>query len=107
MSYMLQYESLFVRRAPNPRARVRLFCLPHAGAGVSFFNRWPEFAAPDLEIVAIQLPGREDRAFEQPFTGIAPLVRTIAQAARPYLGSPFAVFGHNRLSIKLDLSKIR
>lgn len=94
MSSSLEYESLFIRRAANAHAKIRLFCLPFAGAGASIYNSWLAFMPAEIEIIAIQLPGREDRVFEQPFSRLRPLVRTVAQAIRPYLQIPFAFFGY-------------
>ena len=44
---------------PRPDARVRLFCFPHAGAGASVYRRWPAGLPADVELWAIQAPGRE------------------------------------------------
>jgi medium-chain acyl-[acyl-carrier-protein] hydrolase len=88
-------ESLFVRRAALPGARLRLICLPHGGAGASFYGPWRELLPAEVDLVAIQLPGREDRLFEQPFARLDPLVRTVAQAIRPYLTLPCGFFGHS------------
>ena len=89
------YESLFIRRAPRAHARLRLFCLPYAGAGASIFGAWPDLLPAEIEVVALQLPGKEDRVFEQPFAKLKPLIRTAAQAMRPYLHTiPFAIFGY-------------
>jgi medium-chain acyl-[acyl-carrier-protein] hydrolase len=95
MSGPLASESLFVRRAARRGARLRLICLPYGGASASMFGAWPDLLPPDIELMAIQLPGREDRVFEQPFTRLEPLVRTVAQALRPYLVMPCALFGHS------------
>jgi medium-chain acyl-[acyl-carrier-protein] hydrolase len=89
------YESPFIRRAPRDAPRVRLFCFPHAGAGASFFAGWPHQLPPDIETIAIQLPGREDRIYEQPFTRVTALVHALTQVMRPYLDIPFAFFGHS------------
>jgi medium-chain acyl-[acyl-carrier-protein] hydrolase len=88
-------ESPYVRRARRPEARFRLFCFPHAGAGASSFAEWPRWLPDDVELVAVQLPGREDRVRERPLTDMAPAVRTLALALRPYLGGSFAFFGHS------------
>jgi surfactin synthase thioesterase subunit len=93
-SSALVCESLFIRRAPRPKGRLRLFCIPYAGAGASIYNAWPDLLPPEIEVVAIQLPGREDRIFEQPFSRLGSLVRTVVQAVRPYLHTPFAFFGY-------------
>jgi medium-chain acyl-[acyl-carrier-protein] hydrolase len=49
----------------------------------------------DIEVIAIQLPGREDRITDDAFTQTRPLVRSLVQAMRPYLTVPTAVFGHS------------
>jgi medium-chain acyl-[acyl-carrier-protein] hydrolase len=80
---------------PNPRARLRLFCLPYAGGGATIFRTWPDALPPEVAIFPVQLPGRENRLREPPFTGMLPLVQTLAQVLRPYLTMPFALFGHS------------
>lgn len=80
---------------PNPDASLRLFCFPHVGAGASIFRKWSDRLPPYIEVYAIQLPGRENRLKEAPFTHISPLVQTLTQVLRPYLTSPFAFFGHS------------
>jgi surfactin synthase thioesterase subunit/acyl carrier protein len=79
----------------NPQARLRLFCFPYAGAGASIFRTWLEDIPPEIEICPIQLPGRENRLKETPFTRLSPLIQTLAPLLRPYLDSPFAFFGHS------------
>ncbi|MFI6505007.1 thioesterase domain-containing protein [Nonomuraea typhae] len=72
----------------------RLLCFPYAGAGASMFHAWPRLLPPDVELISVQLPGREDRAFEAPFTEIGLLADTVALALRPYLSMPVVLFGH-------------
>src|SRR5687768_10798540 len=80
---------------PNPHARLRLFCFPYAGGGASIFRRWSDELPPSVEVCPVQLPGRENRLREPPFTRIDPLVRALAHALRPNLNRPFALFGHS------------
>ncbi|MCP3804557.1 alpha/beta fold hydrolase [Allokutzneria sp. A3M-2-11 16] len=91
----LHVESPFVRRARRPNRRVRLFCFPHAGAGASSFADWPSMLPPEVELIAVQLPGREDRVGESPFLRMEITVRTVGLALRPYLQGPCAFFGHS------------
>jgi medium-chain acyl-[acyl-carrier-protein] hydrolase len=91
----LDAESPYVRRAARPESRHRLFCFPHAGAGASYYASWAKAFPEEVELIAIQLPGREDRSGEQPFTEVAPLVRTLALALRPHLRGSFSFFGHS------------
>ncbi|MGW2618052.1 thioesterase II family protein [Streptomyces sp. NPDC001500] len=88
-------ETPLVRRARRANRRVRLFCLPHAGAGASAFAAWPGLFPPEVEIVAVQLPGREDRVGEPHPASVDVAVRMVAVALRPYLQGPYAFFGHS------------
>jgi len=59
------------------------------------FRTWLDTLPPYVEVCPVQLPGRENRLKEAPFTHISPLVKTLTQALRPYLSIPFAFFGHS------------
>ena len=95
MTVELNYNSWVLRPKPNRRARLRLFCLPYAGGGVSIYRTWPDLLPADVESCHVQLPGRGSRMSEPPFTRLFPLVQTLAQALLPYLDMPFAFFGHS------------
>jgi medium-chain acyl-[acyl-carrier-protein] hydrolase len=80
---------------PNPQAQLRLFCFPYAGVGASFFRTWPNQLSPDMEVWAVQLPGRESRLREPLFTHLTPLIETLSEVLLPYLDLPFTFFGHS------------
>ncbi len=80
---------------PNPQARLRLFCFHYAGGGVSAFRSWQGELPTDIELCAVQLPGRESRIMDPPFTHLSPLVETLTTIIRPYLNKPFVFFGHS------------
>ena len=82
-------------RKPNPRARLRLFCFPYAGAGASIFRTWSDGLPADVELCPVQLPGRGTRLMEAPFTRLSPLIEALAEALVPLLDKPFAFFGHS------------
>jgi surfactin synthase thioesterase subunit len=53
-----------LRPAAAPPPRVRLLCLPPAGAGASYFFGWGA-ALPDwVEVLPVELPGRNSRIRE-------------------------------------------
>lgn len=80
---------------PASGASVRLFCFPYAGGGASVFSAWPEGFPPEIDVHAVQLPGREGRWRERPFTEMQPLVESLAQELAPLVDRPFAFFGHS------------
>jgi medium-chain acyl-[acyl-carrier-protein] hydrolase len=80
---------------PNPQAIFRLFCFSHAGGSALAYRAWAEKFPPSIEVISIQLPGREDRIHEPLFTQMEPLVRAVAQELLPSLTKPFACFGHS------------
>jgi medium-chain acyl-[acyl-carrier-protein] hydrolase len=77
----------------SPNARCRLFCLPHSGSGASQFSLWKNFLPPILDICPIQLPGRENRFREPPFTQIRSIAKNLAEALEPYIDRPYILYG--------------
>ncbi|MFG3104471.1 thioesterase II family protein [Streptomyces sp. NPDC048182] len=79
----------------RPDAARRLVLLPHAGGASGFFRDWPAALPGDVEVWAVQYPGRERRATE-------PLPRHLDEVAEratagilPLLDRPTGVFGHS------------
>ena len=91
----MQVETWFHCRKPNPAARMRLLCFPYAGGGVSIFRAWPELLPADIEVWAIQLPGRDGRRHESIPDVLQELAAAAAEGLRPHLRAPFACFGHS------------
>jgi len=73
-------------------ARARLFCFPHAGGSASLYRRWQGQLPPDVELCAVQLPGREKRFSEKPRSSLRALVDEIAAAWIPS-PIPYALLG--------------
>src|SRR5205823_4375590 len=48
-----------------------------------------------VEVCAVQLPGRQNRILEEPYTSLAALIAALAAALGPYFDRPFAFFGHS------------
>ncbi len=82
-------------RCQRPGAAVRLFCLPYAGGGATVYRTWGASLPATISVCPIQLPGREDRLADAPFTELRPLVDALAAAIVPSLDRPFALFGHS------------
>lgn len=80
---------------PSPQAALRLFCLPHTGGGAAVYRDWADQLAPDIEVVAIRLPGRECRFREPAFARADQLVAEMIDCIAPLLDRPHAWFGHS------------
>lgn len=87
-------DSWVVLPAPNPDARVRLFCFPYAGGGPPAYYSWPQRLPSSIEVAGIQLPGRGTRIHERPAKTMAELLDPLRQSLLPHLERPYAFFGH-------------
>lgn len=84
---------------PNPSATLRLFCFPYAGAGASIYQPWASLLPRDIEVCAIQYPGRETRVNEPAFQKLSHLIDVLVEAIVPALDRPFLFFGHSMGSL--------
>lgn len=80
---------------PIAQPRMRLFCFHHAGGSAASFQGWGAELPPDVEVCAVQLPGRGTRFGEAPFTRMDALLDALEQPLEPRLDAPFALFGHS------------
>jgi medium-chain acyl-[acyl-carrier-protein] hydrolase len=79
----------------KPQASLRLFCFPFAGGNGSVFMPWAARLPADVELNAVQLPGRGARISEAPIDNIPQMARACADALAPLLDRPFVFFGHS------------
>ena len=79
----------------NPTAAVRLFCVPPSGAGSSAYRGWAENLDRRVDVRYVQLPGRENRFREPPFTALDRLVAALSTELSGLLDRPYAFYGHS------------
>ncbi|MFF2886148.1 thioesterase II family protein [Paenibacillus sp. NPDC057967] len=81
---------------PNPSARLRLVCFPYAGGSATIYREWPAALSPEIEVVAIQLPGRGNRFMDKPNGDLDAIIEPMLGVLIPYLeDKPFVLFGHS------------
>src|SRR5262245_44139683 len=73
----------------------RLFCFPYAGAGASVFRNWQEELPSTIDVVPVQLPGREGRWSDERFHDLPSLAAALAAALQPLFSEPYVLFGHS------------
>lgn len=82
-----------MRLATSPGA-VTLVCIPYAGARPGVFTPLAR-AFPDLNVLAVQLPGHGKRIRERPFTSMAEVVDGLAPAVSKAVDGKFVLLGHS------------
>ena len=77
--------------------RLFLACLPFAGSGAGFFREWEKLDVPEVTVVPVQLPGREERFTDDPFTEVADAVAELTPKILAETGesAALALFGHS------------
>lgn len=89
-------ENPWLRRlVAAPAGGFRLVCFPFAGGSASYFRPLAIALAPDMETLAVQYPGRQERRGETPLESVEQLADAAADALRPALTGRFAFFGHS------------
>ncbi|MFD8012185.1 thioesterase II family protein [Streptomyces sp. NPDC058955] len=86
----------FRRLAERPYARARVVLFPHGGGSASYFRTWAAAVPWDLEFLAVQYPGREDRYSDPMPADIQSLAAVLADGP-PVDGPqlPTILFGHS------------
>lgn len=82
-------------RVGRTAPRLRLVCFPYAGGGAHLYRAWNDQLPDDVDLYAVQLPGREDRIREEPFRSLDDTVTTVSEDLAIVLDGPFAIFGHS------------
>jgi len=79
---------------PNPSARARLFCFPYAGGNAAVYRPWAGSLRSDVELVAIDPPGRAARVLEEPIDDFDAFFDALLPVMKPFLDKPAVFFGH-------------
>lgn len=89
------HDSVIVWHSPLHR-RLRLVCFPYAGGTASAFRTWTSTLPHDVELCAIELPGREGRFRECAVRDLRQVVAMLASDWERYgYSEPSVFFGHS------------
>jgi medium-chain acyl-[acyl-carrier-protein] hydrolase len=89
----------------RPMARIRLLCIPFAGAGPAAFRAFSAALPGEIEPWGLMLPGREGLAKAAPFVAWAGMLDASMRAAAAIPPGPLAIYGHSLGAlIGLDLA---
>lgn len=79
----------------NPQARTRLIAFHHSGGGASAYFPWVKHLSPSVELIALQLPGREGRFQEPLLNRVEDIIHYVSKEFALYTDKPFFIFGHS------------
>ncbi|MEU6868889.1 alpha/beta fold hydrolase [Streptomyces sp. NPDC046876] len=93
-------DSVWLRRYGDARPGApRLVCFPHAGGSASFYFPVAQALAPDIDVLAVQYPGRQDRRGEPLIDSVAVLADRIFSELAALVTAepdvPVYLFGHS------------
>ncbi|MEU6925626.1 MULTISPECIES: alpha/beta fold hydrolase [unclassified Streptomyces] len=78
-------------------ASFSLICLPYAGSGAGFYRPWNALRSHGIQVVPLQLPGREELFLDEPYEDVAEAAKALAPKVVDLVGrqAPFGLFGHS------------
>lgn len=82
-------------RQQDASTAIRLFCFAYTGGTSGIFRHWAEHLPPEVEVIAVDLPGRGRRFSEPLYHQLPPLITELSHALFPYLDRPYLLFGHS------------
>ncbi|MFE2725428.1 thioesterase II family protein [Kitasatospora sp. NPDC059327] len=89
-------SSLWIRRfQPAPAAPAQLVCFPHAGGSAGYFLPVARAMPTSVDVLAVQYPGRQDRAGEACVEDVHELADQVVRELLPWADRPFTLFGHS------------
>lgn len=87
-----------LREGSSPM-RLRLYCLPYAGASAGLFRTWRKVLPPEIALYGVEYPGRGTRVSEPAIERIDELACELAEALAYTPPGPYALFGHSMGSL--------
>ncbi len=101
-----ELDKWIIRTKKVEHPRLRLYCLPYFAGGASIFSAWHELLPDDIEVCAIQFPGREERGDEKAYDDVSELVGRLTEVMEPLLTVPCAFYAHSSgAGIALELTR--
>ena len=91
----MTYSNWFIKPKPKANPALRLICFSYAGGSAATYIPWVQSLPNNVELVAIQLPGRASRLFESPYSDMDVLVKELIIVLNSLLDRPYILFGHS------------
>ena len=84
-------------RINSSASKLHLICIPQAGMGAWAFHGWQASFPPTVEVLPVELPGRNSRMMEPKPETMADLVKGLYEGLTAYgaFTKPFIIIGHS------------
>lgn len=82
------------RQLTPGRGTAAIVVFPPAGSGAALFGGWRDLVPPDVEVLVMTMPGRENRLAERPLWHVGPILEAVARQLGP-IRMPMVLFGHS------------
>jgi medium-chain acyl-[acyl-carrier-protein] hydrolase len=76
-------------------AKITLLCFHHAGGSASYYRNFAAFMMDEINMYAIQLPGREKRYLEKCIENIDEVIVNLFKNIKSILTNNLIIFGHS------------
>ncbi|MGZ5857364.1 MAG: thioesterase II family protein [Burkholderiaceae bacterium] len=90
-----EHRSSLRRYGGRPQPLVRLVCFSWCGAGASAYRRLAATLPDHIELLAVQLPGREDRFAEKKLLRMEQIIEHVIDDIIAVFDRPLILFGHS------------
>lgn len=95
MSPSAEADRWIHRFSETPGSKITLIFFPHAGGSASYYYPFAAELAPEIDVRAVQYPGRQERRRERLIDNIADISDQAYAALQSWDRGPFAFFGHS------------
>eukprot|EP00241_Pyramimonas_parkeae_P012643 CAMPEP_0114252412 /NCGR_PEP_ID=MMETSP0058-20121206/15823_1 /TAXON_ID=36894 /ORGANISM="Pyramimonas parkeae, CCMP726" /LENGTH=274 /DNA_ID=CAMNT_0001366345 /DNA_START=70 /DNA_END=895 /DNA_ORIENTATION=+ len=89
-------QSWLPYRREKDSCELRLWTFHWFGASASAYGTWEWCMSDEVELCAVQLPGREDRKDQSPYRSVKDAASDLVENLKPmFAEKPYALFGHS------------
>lgn len=85
----------FIKLRNTTQAKIRIFLFHYAGGSASAFHGWEKYFRPDIDVFAVQAPGRDSRFSESPISDMGVMTDCLLNEINHYLDIPCVFVGHS------------
>ena len=84
-------------RIDSSKVRLNLICVPQAGMGAWAFHGWQKHFPAEVEVLPVEMPGRNSRMIEPKPSTMAELITGLADGLTAYgaFSKPYVLLGHS------------